>query len=175
MPPRSDERQLVALFVKVHRDVCPGRHLPVRNHRSQRLGEVSVDGTTELAGAVFHARPLVEHEEAGSGGDLDLERPVTQATLDMTLQVRHMLLEDRHQRVVAQGPVCDYRVDPVHELRRKMTPYRTQSHPLEMCRELGAGSTRPGIEAQTRLDLGHHVSGAQVTRQEDDRVLEVHL
>ena len=129
----------------------------------------------EFADAVLHARPLVEHEEARSGCDLDLERPITQATLNVPLQVRHMLLDDPHQRVVSQGPVRDYRVDPVHELRRKVTPNRAQSHPLEMCRKLGAGSPRPGIEAQARLDLGHHVTGVQVTRQEDDRLLEVHL
>ena len=93
----------------------------------------------------------------------------------MTLQVRYVVLEDRYQRLVAQGAVRDDGVDPVHELRREMTPNGTQSHPLQMCRELRSGSPLMGVEAQPRLDLGQHVAGTEITREEDDRLLEIHF
>ena len=97
----------------------------------------------------------------------------SQAVQNMSLQVFQMLIQNQLQRFLTQRFIGDGHVDPVHELRRKLTPRRRMRNLIQpfagVIRVVHADWLKPKAGAQ----LFHHRPRAQVTGEKDQALFEI--
>src|SRR5699024_8266149 len=126
--------------------------------RDERL-RAGLQAAAQGARAVERVVAALDYEVLGSVGELQRERLVRKALFEA---LDHDV-DDAAQVLARQGLEHDDLVQPVEELR----PERA----LELAHDLGL---RLGRDAPVRPDALQQILAAQVARQDDDSVFEVH-
>src|ERR1017187_699714 len=157
----------------VHAHLGPGAHLVGGNHGRQRLGEEAVNGAIQLARAVLRTGAFFEQELARLGRNFESERSVSQARIDMALQVGDLVFQDRGERFLAERLVGDDAIDAVYEFGGEALAHGHQADALQLADEIGALGVLRRLEAEFRIHLTQHFARAQVAGQEDHALFEV--
>ena len=132
-----------------------------------------VNSAVQLACSVFRTGAFFQEELARLGGNLQRKRAITQARVDVILQIGDLLVENCRKRFGRQRLVGDDAIDAVDELGRETLADGDQGNALQL-----AGQVRPicafhGLEAEFGIDLAHHLPRSQVTRKKHKASFEI--
>ena len=97
----GSQTQLLA-FGEIDQHPSPRLHLLVRHERRERLGEHPVNRPLQFAGTVFPACAFPDQQLTRGLADLDLERPLAEASVHVPLELANMMIEDFGKRVGVQ-------------------------------------------------------------------------
>ena len=167
------ELQLVVGGIDLDPDAGAGGDLIGRDHGGEGLGEETVDGAVELAGAVFGAGALLQEKLAGFAGDVEDEAAIAEAGVDVVLEVDDLLVEDGGEGLGGEGLIGDDGVDTVDEFGGEALADGNQGDGLKLGGEVAAIFLIGGLKAELGIDLAHHLARAQVGGQEDEGLFEI--
>src|SRR5579871_1670526 len=175
------KRQAIVLLVKIDADQIAAAHLLGRDQVRQRMHQVAIDGTLQVAGAILQIGTLAKQVILGAIGKREYERCAVGRGEDALLHDVQFKRQNLTQLCNTEGLEHHRLVDAVHELGGELLACRIDAGASDLVSSLvvhHAGGMAPldltSAEAQTRPQDRTHLGRTQVAGHENERAREVY-